>query len=348
MGKRSRAKKEKKLFKAKLINYETRYLKELRRLLSQSSFDEIPLILKTTRSIIYECNDGYAILRFPRQTLPDIVEFFKSDKTVGETINQFKFKSHLGEEANIKIFPDPLNGMVATIAIPIVKEGTKVFYPDYHTVLVYGRYLVGDPLKSADIDFQTFLIGRNLGVSPDLKEYKFSVEEALIRLANNFEEVLNKSLREEEIQRFIDDHPMVFSPTMVRHIPKMQIGKYITDFVFVEKNGWYQFIELERSDSALFTKKSDFTIAVTHGWQQLEDWDRELETKKEKIQKKFNIENIENRKFTLVIGRSKDLDPEKLQKIKTKSRGSNKYEIITYDEILQSIKMLISNIRKIK
>jgi len=348
MGIRSRTKKEKRQFRDELLSYEKGYFKELRRLIDLSEITSIPLNLKPTRSIIYECKDGYAIVRLTRENLPDKIETVIQNKlSVSEAINQYKFKSISGRINDVQIFPGPLSNIVAAIALPIVKENNELFYPDYHTVLVYGQRLIGDPIKDATKDFSTFIIAKNLSIDlTNRSNYIISTIERLERLLLTFEDVLADGIREEEVQKFLDDHPIILNPVAIRHIPKMKIGKYFSDFTFVEVGNKYQFVEIERTDHVLLTKKLDFTAAVNHGWQQLLDWDMEIEGHKKEIESKHNVSNIENRKFLLVIGRSKNLSNEDIMKIRTRSRTSGKCDILTYDDVLESFRMLIVNLKK--
>jgi len=347
MGKKSRLKREKRIFILKLTQYEKKYFSELRRLVSLSGITQLPLNLKPSRSVIYKCKDGYAIIRFPREDLPDKQEIRpEGGISVSDAINQYKFKSLDGEVNNVKFFPGPLNGMVATMTPLNVTENNKAFYADYHTVLVFGQELIGDPIKDAYKDFQTFIISRNFNIDPNLRNYNHSTIEKLERLLISFKDALKNGIREEVVQKFIDDHPIVLNPISLRHIPKMKIGKYFSDFTFVEVGNCYQFVEIERSDHPLLTKKLDFTKEVNHGWQQMEDWDEELESEKIVVESKYGIKNIENRRFTLIIGRSTSLDQERMQKLRTKSRTSSKYEILTYDDVLEKFRTLILNLKK--
>lgn len=346
MGAKSRFKKERKSFVEALISYEEEYQKEIRKLLSTFHFPILFRNFKPTRSVIYACHDGYLIMRFTREAYPNKIEKIFSPLSINEILNKYKFKSRIGVSSDFSPQFTYIEGNSFTITLQTIKGGGEIYYLDYHTLMVFGVKKVQDPQKDAKNDFDTFLLAKNVGVNPEVDNYIPTTIERLMRLTNTFEELLEHMRVEEDIQKFIDDNPFVLNPLYVEMFPKVKVGKYVTDFVFLDANNVYHFVELERSDLNLFTKNQDLRYKVNHGWQQMEDWDRIIEEKKNEIESKLGIKNLENRIFSLVIGRSTKLTEEEVQKIRTRSRQSGKFELITYDDLLDRLKVLIRNLEK--
>lgn len=57
--------------------------------------------------------------------------------------------------------------------------------------------------------------------------------------------------REEILQAFLKENPLLLCPAQVRAWPKLALGAWETDFVFQEAAGDYLLVELERSTRRL-------------------------------------------------------------------------------------------------
>ncbi len=151
--------------------------------------------------------------------------------------------------------------------------------------------------------------------------------------------------REETLQQYLKEYPILLCPTHIKKWPKLKFGAKETDFVFQEATGDYLLIELEKSIQRLFRKNGDTTSELNHARGQLQDWKRYIEDNLSTVQRELGLNNLSpNPKCLIVMGRSKLLTDENRRKLSVIENESPKLKIMTYDDILQNAKTVIENI----
>lgn len=151
--------------------------------------------------------------------------------------------------------------------------------------------------------------------------------------------------REQILQTFLQEHPILLCPTHVRMWPKLPLGATITDFVFREANQEYLLVELERSTLRLFRKDGHATAELTHAQGQILDWKRYLEDNLHTVQKELGLVGIStNPNGLLVIGRSHSLLPQNRRKLQTMLNESPKLRVMTYDDVYVNAKAVFENL----
>ncbi|MDP3514514.1 MAG: DUF4263 domain-containing protein [Sulfuritalea sp.] len=151
--------------------------------------------------------------------------------------------------------------------------------------------------------------------------------------------------REQLLQTFLENHPILLCPTHVRMWPKLPLGATITDFVFRDATQEYLLVELERSTLQLFRQDGHATADLTHAHGQIVDWKRYLEDNLQTVQRELGLAGITpNPHGLLVIGRSQSLLPKDRRKLQTMMNESPKLRIMTYDDVYENAKAVFENL----
>ncbi len=102
-----------------------------------------------------------------------------------------------------------------------------------------------------------------------------------VETVGRFRELLSRQPDEREVQRFLEDVPVL----LVQHlggghgryvIPKQRLGaEYVPDFMIAERHSFgheWEAVELESPQARMFTRSGDPTSALTHAIRQIQDW----------------------------------------------------------------------------
>lgn len=151
--------------------------------------------------------------------------------------------------------------------------------------------------------------------------------------------------REQVLQTFLQNNPIILCPTHVRMWPKLPLGATITDFVFRDATQEYILVELERSTLQLFRQDGHATADLTHAQGQIVDWKRYLEDNLQTVQRELGLVGITpNPHGLLVIGRSQSLLTKDRRKLQTMTNESPKLRIMTYDDVYENAKAVFENL----
>lgn len=151
--------------------------------------------------------------------------------------------------------------------------------------------------------------------------------------------------REEVLQSFLKENPVLLCPTYTMVRPKLQIGARVTDFVFQAASGDYLLVELEKSTDPLFIRSGDTSSKLNHARDQISDWRRYIEDNLSTVQHELGLPGISsNPKGLIVIGRAQSLSEENRRKLVTLENGSPRTKIMTYDDVFTNAKVLIENL----
>jgi hypothetical protein len=151
--------------------------------------------------------------------------------------------------------------------------------------------------------------------------------------------------REQALQTFLQDNPVLLSPNHVKMWPKLAIGAKVTDFVFADATNDYLLVEIERSTFTLFRQDGHPTAELTHAHGQIIDWKRYLEDNLQTVQRELGLTGITtNPNGLVVMGRSHTLSTSDRRKLQTMSNESPKLRVMTYDDVYESAKAVFENL----
>lgn len=175
---------------------------------------------------------------------------------------------------------------------------------------------------------------------------KAPVRKQFASLLKKYEDLLNSNPeREEELQIFLKDNPMMLLPTHINIWPKLPLGSKKTDFVFKDATGDFLLVELERPDFQLFLKNGHPSRELNHAKSQITDWKRYIEDNLSTVQRELGLAGISaNPNGLIVIGRSKTLTDDNRRLLSTMENESPKIKIMTYDDLLLKTKSLVENL----
>lgn len=173
-----------------------------------------------------------------------------------------------------------------------------------------------------------------------------SARRQLSSMLKSYKDLLDSNPeREETLQVFLRDHPVLICPTYTAVWPKLALGARETDFVFLEASSDYLLVELEKSTHRLFRKDGHTTEALNHARGQVIDWKRYLEDNLSTVQRELGLSGISaNPKSLIVIGRGQSLTPQNKRKLVSIANESPTLKIMTYDDVYQTAKAVIENL----
>ncbi len=157
----------------------------------------------------------------------------------------------------------------------------------------------------------------------------------LIRAANT---------KERHLHEFLLNNPIALDSYGLQVMSEVRLGKqYRVDLIFQYSfaNRRVMLVELERADIPIFTKQGRLRWNVTHAVQQVEDWLRWWKENPSMVPKPLDssipVDGL------VVIGRSEGMDEDTKRRL-LHLNNNRKVKVITYDDLLEQIKALITNL----
>jgi hypothetical protein len=164
-------------------------------------------------------------------------------------------------------------------------------------------------------------------------------------LISKFVALIDEELREEEYQKFLEQHPVFIDALASNIINKHKLGDdLITDFVIETLKGEYLIIEIEKPQDKIFNKNGDFSNVFSHAFGQVIgflDWIASNIAYAER-----KLPGITAPRGLLIMGRTKDLKPDMLRKLRIFNKNSNNIEILTYDDVVSRADSLYKNLKR--
>jgi len=203
------------------------------------------------------------------------------------------------------------------------------------------------PDEMAIVDFQLTLLGANFQIGQEVHphSHRNTIDE-LEEKAKEFEALLETSIKEEELQVFLKDNPLLLHP-IAQVIPKQKLGaEFVTDFVLVstsDQGPVYHFVEIEKAGHRVLNKDNQFSAATSHAIKQIRDWDIWLDSNKTYL--KQTLPGLESPKFLIIIGRGKDMDNDARAHLRSYNRDSKNVELLTYDDVIAKYRSLIASLK---
>lgn len=161
-----------------------------------------------------------------------------------------------------------------------------------------------------------------------------------------FEHLLDDASKEEELQVFLKDNPLVLHPT-AKLIPKKKLGEdFVTDFILVSPSNQgptYTLVEIEKPSHRILVKDNSLSSQTNHAIKQTRDWDVWLEKNKTYLQTKLH--DFESPKYLVIIGRGNELDDTAKSYLRSYNRDWKNIELLTYDDLLVRFIAIINSLK---
>jgi hypothetical protein len=172
--------------------------------------------------------------------------------------------------------------------------------------------------------------------------------QTLIGLISEFKKLIeNKNTTEPQMQTFFKNHWIFLDIRARRVFPKFDMGgDYIPDFV-VETSDYrdYVFVEIESPNSKLYTKKPlRQAKKLREADSQIKDYLSYAYNHIDFLRNKLPFISAEKIRGLVIIGKSKTLTPEQASKLDKDRASPKNYDILTYDELFEALKVFLENL----
>lgn len=132
----------------------------------------------------------------------------------------------------------------------------------------------------------------------------------LLGMVNEFREIVATARREEDVQKFIESNPIVWSfltPKKILHKPSI-LTKYKADFAILSYDKTLHFVEIEKPSTRLFRKTGGRHSDVQQPFNQISDWKITVENHRQAVLDEINIkrEDVSAIRYIVVAGTEPD------------------------------------------
>jgi hypothetical protein len=178
-------------------------------------------------------------------------------------------------------------------------------------------------------------------------EQASQIEQRIQNLIHKFENLLLTATREQEVQEFLQNNPILLGQ-YAYVIPKKSLGDELeVDLILINetlqgKN--YTLIELEKPDMQIFTRDGNFHHDFNHAYRQIIDWDTWLEANKDYLQRE--LEGFETPNFIIIGGRADTMGDDETRRIRSWNRRQKDVKFLMYDDVLKRASELLESLRR--
>ncbi len=317
--------------------------------IDESFQNEIEKHFPDQSSLIYACHDGAVLVRLSDYKENGSIEVKYFDMRLEKLLEELPIPH---KDRFINLTSIIRIGPRASLRSVTVKFG-ETEEDEIHNLYV-AAFKYDDEERLADFedalqDIQHTLIAINSGLTDKENQQEgIKIENIIDRLKNLLNEytiLLNIADKEEQLQVFIKEHPILLQP-YAKVFPKQKLGEdFITDFILtntLDQGIKYTFVELEKVSMPVFTKQEEFSKEFNHACTQTLNWDVWLENNKAYLQNK--LPGLETPDFLIVAGRSIDFSETTKSLLRAWNRRQKNLTFLTYDDLIQKLKELIENL----
>lgn len=167
---------------------------------------------------------------------------------------------------------------------------------------------------------------------------------ALRTTRSNFAELLEESPKEESLQIFIKENPILlhqFPAEMIISKPPI-FSKYVADFAILTAQRELILVEIEKTTTRLMKKDGHLAAELVHAFEQVRDWLHVIDDHRDAVLDDLNIDRQDVNKIrgVVIAGREKNYDAHKLRRLKMSSH--DRLSFLTFDDLLFAMDALIN------
>lgn len=289
--------------------------------------------------------------------------FFQIDGSNGIISNMSLFTQHFYERYKSQIAPGGtvvigkgMNGLCSVsetgdVRFIDIQFGTilnnESILREIDCLWIFGdnseqKFSLEEAERHAENDFNGFLQSFLISLQINTLDRITSNLEIIL---SNYEAIINKEdINEEELKKFIKDHPILLDPHAKRVLPEYPLGsEYRADFVVERSDENYIIVEIEKTTSKLFTQKGDQHSELTHAIGQVRDYQNWISENIAYVRGK--LLNISEPHGLVIIGRKNSLNENNLRKLRYINQTSHNLKVFTFDDLLANGKQLLKNLR---
>jgi hypothetical protein len=190
------------------------------------------------------------------------------------------------------------------------------------------------------------LLGQRYQDTADLEFVPLYERSSLETIRTSFATLLAASPREELLQQFLAENPILFHqfPSQ-RLISKPPIlTSFVADFALVTPQRELLLVELEKSTTRLMRQDGGVASELSHAFDQVNDWLHVADEHRLAVLDSLQIakEDVSMVRGIVIAGRDLGYDAHKLRKLKGVDRG--RITFLTYDDLFFALDALIKRI----
>lgn len=193
------------------------------------------------------------------------------------------------------------------------------------------------------------LLGQKTSNNQNLNFLPMYEKSALKILRSNFMQLLNSTPKEELLQDFFEENPILLHQFPAeRTIPKAKIlSKHVADFAILTAQKELILIEIEKTTTPLMKKNGHRASALVHAFDQVKDWLCVIEEQRIAVLDCLKIDrhDVSNIRGVVIAGREKGYDAQNLRCLKMSNEGPINF--LTYDDLLFALDALINKFENI-
>jgi hypothetical protein len=190
------------------------------------------------------------------------------------------------------------------------------------------------------------LLGQHMEISEEIEFLPLYHTAALKATRNNLVSLILKKPKEETIQQFLEEDPILMHQfPAIRIVVKPKILNFhVADFGIVTPKKELLFIELEKSDIPLMKKKGGIAAPLNHAFDQVRDWLHEADEHRLALLDSLGIDRDEVGiiRGVIIAGRDAGYDAKNLRKLKGADWGRSTF--LTYDDVVFAMDALIRRV----
>lgn len=177
---------------------------------------------------------------------------------------------------------------------------------------------------------------------PALSTVRLYEQSALEEQARNFTKLINRNAREEDIQAFLEQHPVFFSlfiPTKLMAKPPI-LTRYKADFAILTSRKELLLVEIERATLKLLKQDGGLHSKLQHAVDQVRDWLRTLDDHRVAALDALGLtlDEVAAVKGVVIAGRT----PHDKKQIRIfRSLSFPEISVYTYEDLLSAVKEII-------
>jgi len=216
--------------------------------------------------------------------------------------------------------------------------------PNFQKLSIFGwNASMPEPDDEALLVLRAELATQN--IAPQSKITQAEAQERLCTLLERFKELLDSAMKEEQVQKFLADHPELLYPDFVLCYPKQKLGEdWVTDYVLMTQGlsgQEYVFVEIERPDKPMFVSEGHFSHQFTQAKNQLLTWSTWIADNRQYLERK--LPSLGRPIFHLVMGRSRDLNSEHRKLLRSEFSGTER-RFSTYDDVAERFEKIVERL----
>ncbi|HEY4187592.1 MAG TPA: Shedu anti-phage system protein SduA domain-containing protein [Polyangia bacterium] len=165
------------------------------------------------------------------------------------------------------------------------------------------------------------------------------------KILGGFEKLLRREPLEEDVQKYIEQNPLLLAPFAARHVffkPPI-LNKWRADFGVVNSQNELILIEIERPNLPLFTKDGVQHSKLTQAFSQAQVWDHEISRHRAAVLSGIQgcPPDVARVRYLVIAGRSSEENDNAVARTVNSSRG---HDFMTYDQLIESVRNAVRSV----